>query len=140
MKYLICALMVTVNASADDTKHLPEKCKEIIQAKLTNNVEGVLEHYVPQASSNPKYTKIVKKQMFRLYEHVLRRGDVKSIVVTGDEPMDLKERDKRSYGINVTQMHNVYIDVEHEKLDKPLGYFCQFAFDADNKKWYGINF
>jgi len=131
--------MVTVNASAADTMHLPEKCKEIIQAKLTNNVEGVLKHYVPQASSNPKYTKILKKQMFRLYEHVLRRGDVKSIVVTGDEPMDLKERDKSSYGINVTQMHNVYIDVEHEKLDKPMDYFCQFALDADNKKWYGIN-
>ncbi len=140
MKYLICALMVTVNASAADTMHLPDKCKEIIQAKLTNNVNGILAHYSSVISDSSKYTKSLTKHAFKFHQRVLRRGDVKSIVVTGDEAMPIKERDKQRYGFNATQMHNVFIDVEHAKLDKPMGYFCQFAFDADNKKWYGINF
>ena len=136
--YLIAAsLLLSSNvAEAKFEEDLQKRCINIVNYRLSGDVESIVEHFSPETKKYPNFVKYQEKRKAKFTKRYAGKGAVESVdaVETITEPNP--ESDSRGAGFNISEQLSVVTHVQFTKDNSPSELRCLFGREKESNSWF----
>jgi hypothetical protein len=120
-------------------ENLQKRCVNIVNYKLTDDLDSILKNYYPEKILNPKYIDFQEKRLKKFTIRNAEKGSVESITVAETIEQANPKSDSKHAGFDITAQLTVLTHVKFSKENRPSVFQCLFGRDKNTNKWFMLN-
>ncbi|PMG48060.1 hypothetical protein [Shewanella sp. 10N.286.52.B9] len=139
--YLIAAsLLLSTNvAEAKFEEDLQKRCVNIVNYKLSGDVNSVVDYFYPETQKNPKFINFLEKRKLKFTKRYVKDRTVESIVGVKTITESNPKSDSKGAGFNIVEQLSVLTHVQFSGESSPSEFSCSFGREKESNSWFLLN-